>query len=331
MVFVPRKFQAKQIARVGGDLWGYLAGGREQADYYLGTDGIPIETTAQVQGLLWTRLGLERLDRVGFERLAAGCHPLTGERLVKASHTTRTDPITGERVSAGGFHVPGIDCNLSPPKSVSALLPFASPQDRADLERAHQAAVQVTLQELERRVAACRPTVDGEQVHTPGELGVAVFTHHTSRPTVEVAAEPGRPPDPQLHSHAFVFNLAFCQGRYLAVDSRPIYQFATTAEAIYSLPARCRAAAAGLPAGLAAHPSGPQLGAGWGRPATGRPVLQPPPAPRSAGSTVPGHPWPAPEPAGARPPGRPRSCRQDRRLPGAALAGLPRRPGPPRP
>jgi conjugative relaxase-like TrwC/TraI family protein len=234
VVFVPRKFQAKQIARVGGDLWGYLAGGREQADYYLGTDGIPSEATAELHGRLWARLGLERLDRVGFERLAAGCHPLTSARLVKASHTTRTDPITGERVSAGGFHVPGIDCNLSPPKSVSALLPFASPQDRADLERAHQAAVQVTLQELERRVAACRPTVNGEQVHTPGELGVAMFTHYTSRPTVEVAADPGRPPDPQLHSHAFVFNLAFCQGRYLAVDSRPIYQFATTAEAIYS-------------------------------------------------------------------------------------------------
>jgi conjugative relaxase-like TrwC/TraI family protein len=83
-------------------------------------------------------------------------------------------------------------------------------------------------------VAACRPTVNGEQVHTPGELGVAVFTHHTSRPTGEVAAESGRPPDPQLHSHAFVFNLAWCQGRWLAVDSRPIYQFATTAEAIYA-------------------------------------------------------------------------------------------------
>jgi conjugative relaxase-like TrwC/TraI family protein len=224
----PEEVPAKQIARVGGDLWGYLAGGREQADYYLGTDGIPSEATAELHGRLWARLGLERLNRVGFERLAAGCHPLTSERLVKVSHITRTDPITGERVSAGGFHVPGIDCNLSPPKSVSALLPFASPQDRADLERAHQAAVQVTLQELERRVAASRPTVDGEQVHTPGELGVAVFTHYTSRPTVEVAADPGRPPDPQLHSHAFVFNLAFCQGRYLAVDSRPIYQFATT-------------------------------------------------------------------------------------------------------
>ena len=68
---------------------------------------------------------------------------------------------------------------------------------------------------------------------------MAVFTHHTSRPTAEVAAEPGRPPNPQLHSHAFVVNLAWCepapgQGRYLAIDSRPLYQFATTAEAIYS-------------------------------------------------------------------------------------------------
>jgi conjugative relaxase-like TrwC/TraI family protein len=177
---------------------------------------------------------LARLDRATFGRLAAGRHPVTGERLVKTSHVTRLDSVTGERVAAGGFHVPGIDCNLSPPKSVSALLPFLSHPERADLERAHLMAVRVTLQELEARVAACRPTVNGEQVHTPGELGVAVFTHHTSRPTAEVAAEPGRPPDPQLHSHAFVFNLAFCQGRYLAVDSRPLYQFATTAEAIYA-------------------------------------------------------------------------------------------------
>jgi hypothetical protein len=40
-VFVPRKFQAKMVAKVGGDLWGYLTGGREQADYYLGVDGTP--------------------------------------------------------------------------------------------------------------------------------------------------------------------------------------------------------------------------------------------------------------------------------------------------
>lgn len=233
VVFSPRKFQAKLVTGVGGDLWGYLAGGREQADYYLATDGTPSQATPELHGRLWARLGLERLDRVAFERLAAGCHPLTGERLIKTSHVSRIDLVTGERVTGGGFHAPGIDCNLSPPKSVSALLPFITPTERVALEQAHLAAVRVTLRELEARVAACRPTVNGEQIHTPGELGVAVFTHHTSRPTAEVAAEPGRPPDPQLHSHAFIFNLAFCQDRYLAVDSRPIYQFATTAEAIY--------------------------------------------------------------------------------------------------
>jgi conjugative relaxase-like TrwC/TraI family protein len=230
-VFTPRKFQAKQLASIGGDLWGYLQGGREQADYYLDSDGTPSEAAAELHGQLWARLGLERLDRAAFQRLAAGCHPLTGQRLIKTSHVTRVDPVTGQRTAAGGFHVPGIDCNLSPPKSVSALLPFVTARERAELERAHLAAVRVTIEELERQVAACRPTVNGQQVHTPGELGVAVFTHHTSRPTSEVAAEPDRPPDPQLHSHAFVFNLAFCQGRYLAVDSRPIYQFATTADA----------------------------------------------------------------------------------------------------
>jgi conjugative relaxase-like TrwC/TraI family protein len=232
-VFVPRKFQAKQLARLGGDLWGYLRGGQEQADYYLAADGAPTEAAAELHGQLWARLGVEHLDRMAFERLAAGCHPVTGKRLVKTSHVVKVDAVTGERVATGGFHVPGIDCNLSPPKSVSALLPFVASEERAALERAHQVAVRVTLEELERQVAACRPTVNGEQAHLPGELGVAVFTHHTSRPTSEVAAEEGRPPDPQLHSHAFVFNLAWCQGRYLAVDSRPIYQFAATAEAIY--------------------------------------------------------------------------------------------------
>jgi len=233
-VFVPRKFQAKIVASVGGELWGYLVGGREQADYYLGADGSPCEAAAELHGRLWARLGVDSLDRAVFHRLAAGCHPLTGERLVKTSYVARRDLATGAAVSQGGMRVPGIDCNLSPPKSVSALLPFVSHQQRAELERAHLAAVRVTLEELERRVAACRPTVNGEQVHMPGELGVAVFTHHTSRPTRETAAEPDRPPDPQLHSHAFIVNLAFCEGRYLAVDSRPLFQFATTAEAIYA-------------------------------------------------------------------------------------------------
>jgi hypothetical protein len=82
----------------------------------------------------------------------------------------RLDSATGARIAEGGFHVPGVDCNLSPPKSVSALLPFLPAEQRAALERAHLAAVRVTLGELEQRVAMCRPTIDGQQVHVPGEL-----------------------------------------------------------------------------------------------------------------------------------------------------------------
>jgi conjugative relaxase-like TrwC/TraI family protein len=237
-VFTPRKFNPVAVGGLGR-LWGYLQGGHETADYYLGRDGTPTEARVELHGKLFARLGLERLDRRAFERLAGGCHPLTGERLIKPSHALRRDRTTGELVTRGGAHVPGVDCNLSPPKSVSAVLPFAPAPDRAALEAAHLAAVQVTVAELERRVAACRPTIDGEQVHTPGELGMTTFTHHTSRPSAEVASEANRPPDPQLHSHVFVFNLAWCeprpgQGRFLAVDSRPIFQFGRTAEAIYS-------------------------------------------------------------------------------------------------
>src|SRR5574341_775261 len=237
-VFTPRKLDPVTLSGPG-QLWGYLQGGHQYADYYLARDGTPTQAQVELHGKLFARLGLDHLDRRSEERLAAGCHPLTGERLVKTSHVLRRDRVTGEVVSRGGAHVPGIDCNLSPPKSVSAVLPFVTVADRAGLEAAHLAAVRVTVRELEHRVAACRPTIDGQQIHTPGELAIATFTHHTSRPSPEVVAEPNRPPDPQLHSHVFVFNLAWCeprpgQGRFLAVDSRPIFQFGATAEAIYS-------------------------------------------------------------------------------------------------
>jgi conjugative relaxase-like TrwC/TraI family protein len=237
-VFTPRKLDPVALGGPG-QLWGYLQGGREYADYYLGRDGTPTRAAVELHGKLFARLGLEHLDRQTFERLAAGCHPLTGQRLIKTSYAQRRDHATGKLITRGGAHVPGIDCNLSPPKSVSTVLPFLSPAERAVLEAAHLAAVRVTVRELERRVAPCRPSINGEQVHTPGELAMACFTHHTSRPSPEVAAEADRPPDPQLHSHVFMFNLAWCQptpgsGRFLAVDSRPIFQFGATAEAIYS-------------------------------------------------------------------------------------------------
>src|SRR4029453_11445150 len=78
VVFVPRKFQAKPVAGVASDLWGYLVGGREQTDYYLGADGTPTEATARLHGRLWARRGLARLGRGGFGRLAGGPPPPAG-------------------------------------------------------------------------------------------------------------------------------------------------------------------------------------------------------------------------------------------------------------
>src|SRR6266545_4407298 len=154
-MFTPRKLDPVALSGPGR-LWGYLQGGHEYADYYLARDGTPTEAAVELHGKLVARLGLDQLDRPAFERLAAGCHPLTGKRLIKTSHALRRDRATGELITRGGAHVPGIDCNLSPPKSVSAILPFVSAADRAALEAAHLAAVRVTVRELEQRVARGR-------------------------------------------------------------------------------------------------------------------------------------------------------------------------------
>ncbi len=108
---------------------GYLDGG-QQADYYLGTDGTPTHSRLELHGRLFERLGVTALDRAAFERLAAGCHPVTGARLVQSSHVPAgpVDPVSGQQPVRGGFHVPGTDCNLSPPKSVSARCPSSHPR-----------------------------------------------------------------------------------------------------------------------------------------------------------------------------------------------------------
>ena len=45
-MFSPRKLGAAAIATIGGDLWSYLDGGQERADYYLGTDGTPTRASS---------------------------------------------------------------------------------------------------------------------------------------------------------------------------------------------------------------------------------------------------------------------------------------------
>jgi conjugative relaxase-like TrwC/TraI family protein len=207
---------AKKLTRTGG-LWGYLehgGGDREHGpgEYYLG-QGRPHETWGQGAG----RLDLERLDAESFDRLAQGLHPATGERLIQTQ--------------AGG-HVPGVDMVFSPPKSISEALIDATPAERAALEDAHLAAVRAGMGLLQDRACVTRPTLDGKVTRTPGELVAGLFTHHTARPTAETVAD-GRPPDVQLHTHGFVFSMAWSHGKWRAVDSYGLYRTRALAEAAY--------------------------------------------------------------------------------------------------
>ena len=207
---------AKKLTRMGG-LWGYLehgGGDREHGpgEYYLG-QGRPHETWGQGAG----RLGLEGLDAESFDRLARGLHPVSGARLIQTQ---------------GGGHVPGVDMVFSPPKSVSEALIDATPGERAALEDAHLAAVRAGMDLLQERACVTRPTLDGKVTRTPGELVAGLFTHHTARPTAETVAD-GRPPDVQLHTHGFVFSMAWSHGKWRAVDSYGLYRTRTLAEAAY--------------------------------------------------------------------------------------------------
>jgi conjugative relaxase-like TrwC/TraI family protein len=209
---------ARKLTGAGG-LWAYLDhGGGEhdnhRAEYYLGGT-----TPHEVWGAGAARLGLDGLDRARFDRLAAGCHPDTGERLVQTQH---------------GQHIPGIDLVFSPPKSVSVAMVDATPTERAALEAAHLAATRAGLGLLQERAAVTRPTRDGHQVRAPGGLVAGLFTHHTARPTTETVAE-GRPPDPHLHTHGFVFSLAWSDGRWRSVDSYGLFRTRKLAEAAYQV------------------------------------------------------------------------------------------------
>ncbi len=75
-VFTPRKLDPVALGGPGR-LWGYLQGGHQYADYYLGRDGTPTHAAVELHGKLFARLDLDQLDRQAFDRLAAGCHPLS--------------------------------------------------------------------------------------------------------------------------------------------------------------------------------------------------------------------------------------------------------------
>src|SRR3954451_6360191 len=120
--------------------------------------------------------------------------------------------------------VAGYDLTFSPVKSVSTLWAIAPPEVAAVIEQAHADAVADTLRWLEDHATYTRTGHHGAaQVEVRG-LIAAAFTHRDSRAG-----------DPDLHTHVAISNkVQTLDGRWLALDGRPIYKNKVVASERYN-------------------------------------------------------------------------------------------------
>ena len=153
-----------------------------------------------------------KVDSSEFHRLYNGFAPNTGGKL--------TQNAGSERRSAG------LDMTFSADKSVSALWAVADPELRAEIERAHNDAARLALEETVLRHCAYTRirNRDGEIEVLPADISAAMFQHGTSRDN-----------DPQLHTHCVIFNAARTHrdGKYRALHQHPVYTWMKAAGAVY--------------------------------------------------------------------------------------------------
>ena len=153
-----------------------------QRDDYYSRDGEPPGR--------WAGHGAERLSLVGpvthaeFDAALRGVDPKTSERLAQYG-------------GRGREHSAGWDVTFSAPKSVSVLWALSDGPDRQLAEQAHRSAVLAATAHIEATAGWARRGRGGSMREQTAGLLVAQFDHHTSRES-----------DPQLHTHAFIFNLA---------------------------------------------------------------------------------------------------------------------------
>ncbi len=173
--------------------------GKNLEDYYSqGGAGVFLGGGAEALGLAG------QVTRENFEDLTQGLTP------------------AGEVQGAGMDHRAGWDLTWSAPKSVSILWATADQQTREKIEAAHDLAVAAGLEFMEAHAAFGRRGAGGE-THEKVSLVVAVYRHGTSREQ-----------DPQLHSHAMVFNVAPREdGTVGAIESRYLYEWKMAGGAAY--------------------------------------------------------------------------------------------------
>ena len=160
-------------------------------------------------------LGLEnggKVDSADFQRLYNGFSPDGSQKLTRNAGSEQRSP--------------GVDMTFSADKSVSALWAIADPELRSEIEKAHNDAARVALEETVFRHCAWTRIRDREgRIRVlPADIAAAMFQHGTSREN-----------DPQLHTHCLIFNAARTQedGKWRAMHQYPVYSWAKAAGAVY--------------------------------------------------------------------------------------------------
>jgi conjugative relaxase-like TrwC/TraI family protein len=166
-------------------------------------------------GLWWgggaKLLGLEGYAASGsIVSLFEGRDPLSGDLLrrpTSGAFVTRRvfDPASGEVVErqVEQKRVGGWDFAFSAPKSISLALTFGDAEVRRKLLAAHRAGVEAALRLLEREAVRVRVGAQGAFRHETHGLVAVVIEHAWARAVSEDAT-----PDPQLHTHVVVANMA---------------------------------------------------------------------------------------------------------------------------
>jgi conjugative relaxase-like TrwC/TraI family protein len=201
---------AKVTASAATGYANYLEGrsqASEAGDYYLSEGGERVEAPGRwvLGGRGVEALGVDpsRVVEAGAFRAVMGVrHPVSGEML--------------RRVGGNGEAVSAIDATFSAPKSVSVVWALASPELRAQLEAAQEAAVDRALAYATEQVPMTRRRVDKTTVvrERAVEVLASSWRHTTAR------AVAGRAPDPQLHSHVLIHGAVRGDGQVVAVESR---------------------------------------------------------------------------------------------------------------
>jgi conjugative relaxase-like TrwC/TraI family protein len=179
--------------------------GRGREDYYADEGETPGHWAADGAALLGLQGAVED-GQLGL--LLAGEEPTTGALL-------------GRPIAQG--QVAGFDLTFKAPKSVSILFGVGEPELARALRECHETAVGEALGYLEREACRARRGHDGVvQVQGQGFVAAA-FVHRTSRAG-----------DPLLHTHVVVANRTHGpDGRWTALDARPLYRHAKTAGFVY--------------------------------------------------------------------------------------------------